>query len=237
MRYVAEAGTVGATVLSVVLCLQIAGAAGQSPDADESLDAQLLGELEKDLPGETTTSPKTDPLDEELAEQLDTRPDAGGEDVGSPGEGDPLVRLGRRMKAIEQAIARRDTSVQTQQEQEQIARELGELIDEIKKNQCKGSSKPTGGSKLPQPGGAPKQPGKKPTDRPAGQSTQRTDTADVAAGQAADVDDVLRRVWGHLPAKIREQIQQTAAEQSLPEYEKLVEDYFKRLAEDRRDRP
>lgn len=224
-------------VIAAVLCLAGTLAPAQSPDADESLDAQLLGELEKDPAGGKETPQARDPLDDELAEQLDTGPDAGGEDVGSPGEDVPLVRLGHRMKDVERAIGDRDTSVQTQNKQEQIVRELSELIDEIKKNQCQGASKPSGGSKQPQPGGPSRQPGDKPTDRPAGESTQRTDTADAEAGEATDVDEVLRRVWGHLPAKIREQIQQTAAERSLPEYEKLVEDYFKRLAEDQRNRP
>ena len=42
---------------------------------------------------------------------------------------------------------------------------------------------------------------------------------------------MLRRVWGHLPEKAREQMQNSIDEEFLPKYEKLIEQYYQRLAE------
>ena len=51
------------------------------------------------------------------------------------------------------------------------------------------------------------------------------------------MDDLLRRHWGHLPAKLREQMQSSLKEQFLPKYERVIEDYYRRLAEDLRAGP
>jgi len=45
--------------------------------------------------------------------------------------------------------------------------------------------------------------------------------------------DLLSRIWGHLPDKLRDQMQASLSEQFLPKYEQLIEDYYRRLAEDR----
>ena len=45
--------------------------------------------------------------------------------------------------------------------------------------------------------------------------------------------DVLRRIWGHLPEKVRDDMQASFSEQFLPKYERLIEEYYKRLAEER----
>ena len=47
------------------------------------------------------------------------------------------------------------------------------------------------------------------------------------------VNDLLRRMWGHLPDKVRDQMQASLSEQFLPKYERLIEEYYKRLAEER----
>ena len=49
--------------------------------------------------------------------------------------------------------------------------------------------------------------------------------------------EVLRRFWGHLPEKIRDQMQSSMSEEFLPKYERLIEDYYRRLAEDPRTGP
>jgi hypothetical protein len=46
-----------------------------------------------------------------------------------------------------------------------------------------------------------------------------------------DVKDALRRIWGHLPEKEREEMIAALGEQFLPKYERLIEAFYKRLAE------
>ena len=45
-------------------------------------------------------------------------------------------------------------------------------------------------------------------------------------------EELLKRVWGLLPEKDREQMRQAAGDQFLPEYESLIIRYFRRLAEE-----
>jgi hypothetical protein len=49
--------------------------------------------------------------------------------------------------------------------------------------------------------------------------------------------NLLKAVWGHLPERVRQEVQNASVEQFLPKYEKLIEDYYKRLAEDRQTYP
>jgi hypothetical protein len=84
----------------------------------------------------------------------------------------------------------------------------------------------------PGPSEKGKESGETATGKP-GDGTNRAERGTKEATEAADVRDVLRRVWGHLPEKVREQMQSSVSEQFLPQYERLIEEYYKRLAEDR----
>jgi hypothetical protein len=41
----------------------------------------------------------------------------------------------------------------------------------------------------------------------------------------------MKDTWGHLPARAREQMLQNPPERFLPQYELMIERYYKRLAE------
>jgi hypothetical protein len=41
----------------------------------------------------------------------------------------------------------------------------------------------------------------------------------------------VRAVWGHLPEKLREEMQQAFKESDLPKYRPLIEQYFRAIAE------
>ena len=45
--------------------------------------------------------------------------------------------------------------------------------------------------------------------------------------------DLMRRIWGQLPDKVRDEMQAPMSEKFLPKYERLIEEYYKRLAEER----
>ena len=57
--------------------------------------------------------------------------------------------------------------------------------------------------------------------------------SDKNAVELAQMQRMLKEVWGHLPPRVRAQMQSGAGEKFLPKYEKLIEDYYKRLAEER----
>jgi hypothetical protein len=99
------------------------------------------------------------------------------------------------------------------------------------KKQGGGSKKPGNGQ-----GKGSDQPGEgsgNPTAGPVRDSTNRIEQGTKEATETADVKDLLRRMWGHLPDKVRDQMQASLSEQFLPKYERLIEEYYKRLAEER----
>ena len=138
----------------------------------------------------------------------------------------PLALIAERMRAVQQRIAGRDTSDETQTVQKQIQADLAALIEQAKK-QCAACNKP--GSGQGQQAGST---GGNPTPAPPRDSTNRIEQGTKEAVETADVKDVLRRFWGHLPDKVRDQMQASLSEQFLPKYERLIEDYYQRLAEE-----
>ena len=52
-----------------------------------------------------------------------------------------------------------------------------------------------------------------------------------AIGQPESTRELLIQVWGQLPAHLQEQIQSPTQEQFLPQYERLIIEYYRRLAE------
>ena len=46
------------------------------------------------------------------------------------------------------------------------------------------------------------------------------------------VKGMMKDTWGHLPAQAREEMLQNSPERFLPQYELLIERYYKRLAEE-----
>lgn len=222
-------------MISAILLVTTAAAAqqprtGGSPakstgKGGQSLDQQLLDDLNKDLldglPGPTSTPPNgktVHPL--------------GGEEIGSPSSDNPLARIGEKMRLVQERMAAYDTSPETQAVQQQILEELAELL---KSQQAAGQSKPRGGAGqgTQQAGNS----GGNTSPGPVTDSTNRIDRGSKEDVEKADVQDVLKRFWGHLPEKMREQMQSSLSEQFLPKYERVIEEYYKRLAEERSGRP
>jgi hypothetical protein len=197
------------------------------------LEDELVDDLLKDLPkakpetpatGKSARSRSQGETEKKLLQNLE-----GGEDIGLPPE-DPLARIGQKMRSSQERIAGKDTSLETQAAQKEILADLAKLIEQTKK-QCNsgGNGKPGSGKSSPQAGAGT-------GDAPPGQAREATDRvgrSEREETETADVKDILRRIWGHLPDKMREQMQAQLSEQFLPKYEKLIEEYYKRLAEDR----
>lgn len=217
----------------------------ESAQSQPSLDDLLLDDLDNQLldglvppteDGEAKASdgdPGMSDLDRQLLEQL-----GHGEDVGSESD-NPFISIGQRMKAVEQRIGRRDTSEATQQIQRQIVADIEQLIEEMNKQcsggQCNSSSKcDKPGS--PKPGEQASKAGSgenSGTSKPARDSEDRLGSSDGTEAEMARMREMLKRVWGHLPERVRLQMQSGMAEEFLPEYERLIEQYYQRLADER----
>ncbi|HEV7282704.1 MAG TPA: hypothetical protein VGN57_21035 [Pirellulaceae bacterium] len=112
-----------------------------------------------------------------------------------------------------------------------------------------GQSKPKPGS----PGEQGEEPGN-PKQPPEGQSDSPTNPGDAADPQASSapgatdsedrldpsrLEEVLRRsaadfdeLWGQLPPQVQQRLKQGLTERTLPQYEPMIEAYYRRLAED-----
>jgi hypothetical protein len=71
------------------------------------------------------------------------------------------------------------------------------------------------------------------TSKPARDSETQVGQRDSSDARLAQMMETLKQVWGHLPARVREQMQSGMAEEFLPKYERLIEQYYQRLAEER----
>lgn len=207
---------------------------------EKSLDEQLLDDL-KPLPAKVkpaapakgeqkpdmdkpSASKPGDKLDDALRRELEQ-----GEDIGQEKKDEhPLVKLGREMREVQQRIGAKDTAEGTQQMQRTISAQLAGLIEQAKK-QPQGK-KAEGGK----PGNSSAQAGTESgsaSSQPGQQSTQRLEQGEEAQAQMNEVKDALRRIWGHLPEKERDEMISALGEQFLPKYERLIEAFYKRLAE------
>jgi hypothetical protein len=164
------------------------------------------------------------------------------DDIGQPSGPLSLVRAGQGMQRAEFLLGQpavmsnagavdRVTKVQ-----KQVVDQLDQLIDELSK-QCQGGQCPPGS----QPPGDNQQSQAKPVNASntaaKGNSAARDSTDRLNDGRPkpvakADVDELAKQLWGHLPERTREQMMQSFSEEFLPKYEREIEEYYRRLGEE-----
>ena len=169
-----------------------------------------------------------------------------GEDLGQPRQDatqsvepleHPLARIGQEMREVEQRLVDSDSSQDTLEKQQAIIDQLELLIRQSRRRSPKSSSgsdsrKPGSGSSTPQGDQATTRAAKPPRD-----STPRLGQADPTEVGPGGIQDLMAEMWGHLPVRLREQMQNVADVVFLPQYQELIEDYFERLAEEYPDPP
>jgi len=212
--------------------------AGSKPPAKtRALDQQLLDDLDrellKDLPGATQQA--GDEIAPSRPGGMPARSGAKGnhDDPSSIDSNSPFAKIAQRMRSVENRIARHDTSITTQEEQDQIINDIDALLDAAKKGR-------NGGKKETDSAGSASHAGVGTGDNVPGSprdSTNRIEHGSKESVETADVKDVLQRFWGHLPQRLRDEMQTSFSEQFLPKYERVIEEYYKRLAEERPDGP
>ena len=206
----------------------------------DSLDDELFSELIEGVTDDSAAStatkggesrapatrPAPDGVDVELQRRL------GGEDLGSAPHDNPLARVAESMRDAQQRIAKQDTSRSTQKIQEQIVADLEGMLRQLQQ-QCQACRAAQSQAESQPAGKAGEAQGQAVANSPAEESTTRLGQAETAETQANSQDSLLRQAWGQLPATVRQQMNSTAPEKFLPKYSKLIEDYFRRLSEER----
>ena len=226
-------------------CLALASAlsltvVGHAQDELSDLDEQLQSEFGDDLLEGLDDIPLNPdfgvgdadaPDDNDLRRQLTE-----GEDIGQPAEDDP-TRIARLMRQVQQRIENKEVSADTQRLQQEIVAELDALIEELRhqKKQSSASSSQSssaGNPQVQQPDQQPDEGQQSPGNQPANNSTERLGQEDAVASDAAALEALVKQVWGHLPDRARQEMQNATVEDFLPKYQQLIEDYYRRLAEE-----
>ena len=152
-----------------------------------------------------------------------------GEDLNFGSAQDPFAEVARNMQRSQESLGKRELSEAANTLRGEIVSDLDKLLNKMQQ-QCQGGqcNKPGDGK----PGGASK-PGKT-GKSPASDSTKRVDKPTSGENQSGDEADIIREVWGHLPPKLREAMQNASLEEYLPKYEQHIREYYRRLAEESR---
>lgn len=186
----------------------------------------------------TTDHAKKSPagdIDDELLRGLGE-----GEDVTFDSGANPLTRLNQRMRDVQQRIADAKSDGETQRLEQDIARELADLIQRSEQacRACqKAGGSPTGRKIAEQPGRQPANPSEtagNQSDQPARESSAQLRKQKTTPIDPAERQELLKDVWGHLPAHLRQQMEQLANEEFLPQYSLEIADYYRALVDRRR---
>ena len=234
------------TPIAILLLITVGTlAAAQQP---RSLDDELLEDLRADPvdefdrelfgPADKQGGPG-DPVgqeDEDLSGRL--RRELGAAAVAE--DDNPLLEVARQMREVEGRIAENDSGPATRELQEQIISDLELLIEQARKScrQCQpGDSQSQQAASRRPIGSPPKQGsgGKQPSDKPATASSRRPDgNGQTRRPDMEQMRELLKQLWGELPPRERERMLQAPPEEFLPKYELLIEEYFRRLSEEKK---
>jgi len=212
LRTVILFATTSATlaVMPMLLAGQDADSADTPPD---EFDRQLFGPDEKqDLP-EEASGKDAKSLQEKWQRELGAAAESGDEDL--------LRSLAQRMRRAEGLIEQNDSGTVTQDLQEQIVTDLDRLIQQAQKR-CRASK----------PGGQPKPKEGSGAAKPAGNNSRKPGEGQTRQSDAEPIQAIMKRFWGQLPKRDRERMMQSSGEEFLPKYKRLIEAYFRRLAEE-----
>ncbi|EAQ80240.1 hypothetical protein DSM3645_19628 [Blastopirellula marina DSM 3645] len=181
-----------------------------------------------------------------------------GEDLGL-GPENPLVNIGRQMQTVQDRIGQGQAEDNTLALQRSIIEQLNDLIDQAKQQQQQQQnqqqqqqqqqqnqqqqqqSQQQQGQQSPQNGGSQTQPQEGEGEEQMSQQQRENEQAADSSDQVQDREyqllpleargALIKEVWGQLPERVRQQLQNASVEKFLPKYERLTEEYFRRLAE------
>ncbi len=191
---------------------------------------QLLAMLLVTVPSHAEEQPVAEPsIDQRLLDGLDSpnplRPNSAatesGEDIGTASPNSSLSSLAKLMKSVEQRIRRRDTSKSTQRIQRDIADELAKMLAAAEQQQSSQASSTTSSETQT-------------SDSKGEENGEQGDPESKSRAGTGSTSEAMNAVWGALPAQLRQQIQSPLQEDFLPRYERVIKEYYRRVAEQQR---
>lgn len=214
-----------------------------APNPARSLEQQLFEDLDTNplKPGvprqPSTPAPQQKqgqrPSGEGLQEQLSRELGAASvsEDI------DLILDIVQQMQQAQSLIEQAKTGETTQQVQAGILALLDELL-KTAQGQPQMSKATQSHAKEDAPRRTPNRTEPKPNDKgkPSAKAPKPGQARPGVPGShrpnMAEMNELLKNVWGELPEHQREQMLELPIEEFLPKYELLIESYFKRLAEE-----
>lgn len=244
-----------AMTVATIACLTLAASRGawaqqaDPPSASPAQDDQPKKQDEK--------SDKPSSLDDLLGIDEDEQAPSGAEAAAKDEDEELKRRLNEAEIADNFSLAvekmaisaelldvRFDTGLGTQRVQEEIIRRLETLIDQAKKqqSQSRSSSSSSSSSSSPQNRNQQQNPGQQRTQgnqqqqnqsrRPNPSESQEGDPPPLQEGDINTALEESRSEWGNLPPRVRDQLLQGRREKFSSLYERLTQEYYKRLAEE-----
>jgi hypothetical protein len=186
------------------------------------------------------TPPHVKPIHLRLVDEEQLKRELGAAAVKE--DDNPLQQIASQMREAQQRIARSDSGPDTQQLQRQIVADLDRLIQRARQTagQCSSDTSQSQPSSRTTPSDRscdkPGQPGSQPPTGkpPSGTSPPSAASPTARKPNAAQTQALIKRLWGALPERQRELMLQSPPEEFPPDYELLIEDYFRRLSEKER---
>ncbi len=242
-----------AAFLAAVTVFGMPAARAQSPQVSPpSLDDALFGDLEKDSvdhdverelfgpDAKTPPKPEASSRGPLSTRRVDAWNDLLEQELGQAAVDEvqnPLLGIARSMRLVEGLIGENEAGEKTQKIQAEIVADIDTLLKRAQKKcqSCANQSQSVA-QREPTEQPKPSQPKEgKPGTQPATTSNVKPGKADSQAPDMAEMMAVIKQVWGELPEKERQQMLQSSIEEFLPKYADMIEQYFKRLAEDRKE--
>jgi|GEM_PF-2861362 len=151
-----------------------------------------------------------------------------GEDLGQQAV-DSWSRIGDSMRNVEGRIAAGDLGKETQQLQKIIAQDLARMTKQLRQQSSNSSFRPGAGAAS---GTSSQDPNNgQDSTKPATDSTARIGQDPGNQAELEETEMIVDRLWGQLPVRIQTQLRGAAVDQFLPKYQLLLEQFYRRLAE------
>lgn len=154
---------------------------------------------------------------------------------------DDLIEKAKQQQQQQQQQNQNQNQQQQQQQQQQKNQQQQQQQNQQQQNQQQ-QSQSQQQQQQPQNGGAEPQPQEGDAEQ---MGQQENEQASESSDEVRDRDyellpleargALIKEVWGQLPERVRQQLQNASVEKFLPKYERLTEDYFRRLAEEEQE--
>jgi hypothetical protein len=228
-------------VILVALCVATQSRAANTdqvaPKGAESIGGRLLDDLSPDTPGPITPQQLQQPA----------APQTNSFGVSKNPLAQPLAQVRQHMQSAEALLVQPGLDTDNSSArlagtvQKKVLSDLDQIIAQLSKQcgQCNGGQC-NGDKPCDKPGQKPgnKSGMAKGTGKSAAKdSTDRLDRTTAKAVDKSEVDAMVKALWGQLPERSREQMQQSFSDEFLPKYELEIEQYYRRLSEEQTESP